>query len=134
MMREKIMDGIMRHIQPINGLEKARLLEVSPGHARVSLEIPPEALNLYGNLHGGFMFSLCDMVAGMASYAYEVSNVTLQGNINFVKGISSGTIYAEANSVHKGGKTVINQVTITSEEGNLIATATLSMFLFEPIE
>lgn len=134
MMREEIMDGIRKHIHPLQGLEQAKLLEVSPGHAKISLEIPPEALNLYGNLHGGFIFTLCDMVSGMATYAYEVSNVTLQGNINFLKGISSGTIFVEGNTVHKGGKTAINQVDITSEEGDLIAAATFSMFLFEQID
>ena len=53
-MRSEIMDGILRHIHPIGGIENARLLEVSPGHAKLSMEITQEALNLYGNVHGGF--------------------------------------------------------------------------------
>lgn len=129
-MREDILEGIKRHVQPINGLEKARIIEVSPGHAKIEVIITEEALNLYGKVHGGFLFSLCDMVAGMATYAYEVSNVTLQGNISFLKGISSGVLYAEADAIHKGGKTAINQVSIHDEHGNLIASATFSMFLF----
>lgn len=90
-------------------------------------------LNLYGNLHGGFIFSLCDIAAGMATYAYEVSNVTLQGNINFLRGVNSGTIFIEANAIHKGGKTVINQVEIKDEAEHLIASASFSMFLFDAI-
>ena len=53
-MRSEIMDGILRHIHPIGGIENARLLEISPGHAKLSMEITQEALNLYGNVHGGF--------------------------------------------------------------------------------
>lgn len=132
-MREIIMDGIQRHIHPLAGLEKARLMEISPGHAKLSIEITKDMLNLYGNLHGGFIFSLCDMAAGMATYAYEITNVTLQGNINYVKAVNAGTIYVEANAIHKGGTTVINQVEIKNEAGSFIASASFSMFLLSPI-
>ena len=73
-MRSEIMDGILRHIHPIGGIENAKLLEVSPGHAKLSVEITQKALNLYGNVHGGFLFSLCDTAAGMSTYAYETVN------------------------------------------------------------
>lgn len=35
-MRSEIMDGILRHIHPSGGIENAKLLEVSPGHAKLS--------------------------------------------------------------------------------------------------
>lgn len=132
-MREEVMDGIRRHVHPLLGLETARILEVSPGHAKISIDITKDMLNLYGNLHGGFIFSLCDMASGMAAYAYETANVTLQGNINFVKGINTGTIFVEANAIHKGSKTVVNQVEITNEEGLVIACASFSMFLLSAV-
>lgn len=132
-MRPEIMDGIRRHIQAIKGMENAKILEISPGHARLSVEVLPESLNLYGNAHGGFLFSLCDMAAGMSTYAYEIVNVTQNCSIQFVKGISEGTIYVESNAIHKGSKTVVNQVTVTDEEGKLLVTATCTMFLFSPL-
>lgn len=132
-MREIIMDGILRHIQPLKGFEHAKLLEVSPGYARISMEVTSDALNLYGNIHGGFLFSLCDMTAGMATYAYEWSNVTQNGTIHFLKGMSEGTIFVEAKNVHKGKKTAVNHVTITSEEGTLLVMATFTMFLLKQI-
>lgn len=133
-MRQKIMEGIQKHLQPIAGFDKIQLLEVEPGHAKISIDIPPEALNMYGNLHGGFLFTLCDIVSGMAAYAYEISNVTLQGNINYVKGISSGLIFVEANTVHKGRKTAVNQITIKDSSGALITTAVFTMFFLDPID
>lgn len=132
-MREEILDGLRRHIQPVSGLEQTRIIEVSPGHSKIAVDITENALNLYGNVHGGFLFALCDTAAGMATYAYEFANVTLQGNINFIKGIKSGTLIAEANSIHKGKKTVINQVTVTDGDGTLIASASFSMFLFDSL-
>lgn len=132
-MREEIMDGIRRHIQPVHGMEYARILEISPGHAKISVEVRPESINLYGNAHGGFLFTLCDMAAGMATYAYEISNVTQTSSIQFLKAVSGGTIYVEANALHKGSKTVVNQVSITDEEGKLLVSAAFTMFLFSPL-
>ncbi len=67
---------IRRHIQPIGGQENLNILEVEPGHVRLSIELTEACLNLYGNAHGGFLFSLCDIAAGMSTYACEVTNVT----------------------------------------------------------
>lgn len=127
--REDIMDGIRRHIQSLDGLETARILEVSPGHARLAFTIPKGVLNLYGNMHGGAIFALCDTAAGIAAYAYQTANVTQCSSIQFLRGISEGTIYIEANAIHKGRRTVVNQVNITNEDGRLIATANFTMFL-----
>lgn len=132
-MRREIKDAILRHIQPIGGTERARLLEIAPGHSKMTLDIKKESLNLYGNLHGGFLFSLCDIAAGMAVYAYEVKNVTQNSSIQFLKGISQGRIYIEANAVHKGKCTAVTEVKITDEEGAVLVVGMFSMFLMEKV-
>lgn len=126
---EKLMAGIRRHVQPLEGLQDTRILEVSPGHSRLAFDIPEGALNLYGSLHGGMIFALCDTAAGMSTYAYGVTNVTQCSSIQFLRGISAGTIYIESNAIHKGRKTVVNQVNITDGGGKLMATANFTMFL-----
>lgn len=135
-MNDIIWKGIVSHIHPLGGFEKAVLLEARPGYSRFSIKIPPEAINIYGIVHGGFLFTLCDMAAGMATYAYEIENTTQQASINFIKGIplEAGTLYVECRSVHKGRSTVVNQVTITTEAGILAAVGTYTMFLLKPIQ
>lgn len=128
-MRPEIMDGIRRHVQAIKGMELAEILEISPGHARLSVDVLPESCNLYGNAHGGFLFSLCDMAAGMSTYAYEIANVTQNSSIQFLRGVSEGKIFVESNAVHKGSKTVVSQVTVTDTNGRLLLTAAFTMFL-----
>lgn len=128
-MRPEIMEGIQKHIKALGGFEKAEILEIGPGHARIKIPAGEEAMNLYGKLHGGFLFTLCDTVAGMSTYAYEVSNVTQQGNINFIRPFQTGILYVEGRAVHKGRQTAVIQISVTSENGRLIATATFTMFL-----
>ena len=53
--RPEIMEGIRRHIQPIGGQENLNILEVEPGHVRLSIELTEACLNLYGNAHGGHL-------------------------------------------------------------------------------
>ena len=131
--RPEIMEGIRRHIQKIGGQENLKIIEIEPGHARLSIEVPEEALNLYGNAHGGFLFSLCDIAAGMSTYAYEITNVTQCAGINFVRGVNSGTIYVESNIVHKGRHTAVCRVDITDEDGELLVTGNFTMFLGKEI-
>ena len=101
--RPEIMEGIRRHIQPIGGQENLNILEVEPGHVRLSIELTEACLNLYGNAHGGFLFSLCE------------------------------TIYVESNIVHKGRHTAVCRVDITGEEEELLATGNFTMFLGKEI-
>lgn len=135
-MKDKIWEGIKRHIHSLGGFEKAVLIDARPGYAKFSIEITDEALNLYGITHGGFLFTLCDMAAGMATYAYEIENTTQQANINFLKGLplEAGTLYVECRSAHKGRSTVVNQVEISTQSGALAVVGTFTMFLLKPIE
>lgn len=132
-MRPDLMDGIRMHLKPIGSFRNAQILEIAPGHARVSVEIGEDDLNFYGNVHGGFLFSLCDSVAGMATYAYEVANVTQCSSFNFLRGVRSGTIYVEANVIHKGRKTAVHQLEVHNEEGKLVAAGTFTMFLGDAV-
>ncbi|MGN0157633.1 MAG: PaaI family thioesterase [Brotaphodocola sp.] len=132
-MRSDLMDGIRQHLKPIGSFRNAEILEIEPGHAKVSISITEDARNLYGNAHGGFLFSICDAVAGMATYAYGISNVTQCSSFSFFKGIHSGTIYVEANVMHKGKKTAVHQVEITNQEGTLLAAGIFTMFLGLPL-
>lgn len=130
-MKEHIWKGIENHIHPMGGLEHAVLIDARPGYSKFSIEIPPESVNLYGVVHGGFLFTLCDTAAGMATYAYEVANTTQNGTIHFIKAVTPGAhkLYVECRTVHKGRSTAVNQVEITTETGQLVATGTFTMFL-----
>ena len=132
-MRPEIMEGIMRHIQKIGGTEYTTLLEISPGHAKLCVETTEEALNLYGNVHGGFLFSLCDMASGMSTYALERKNVTQSSNINYLRGVKSGKIYIESTAIHIGKKTVVNQVFVVDDKKQILVSATFTMFMGESI-
>ena len=124
--RPEIMEGIRRHIQPIGGQENLNILEVEPGHVRLSIELTEACLNLYGNAHGGFLFYTLSLHDALPIF-------TQCAGINFVRGVNSGTIYVESNIVHKGRHTAVCRVDITGEEEELLATGNFTMFLGKEI-
>ena len=132
-LKEEILDGIRRHIHPLGGFEKAQLLIAEEGHIKLRIQVEENGLNLYGHLHGGYIFTLCDSISGMCAYSHGVTNVTQQGSINFIRGFQTGLLFVEAHTLHRGRKTAVIRVEVTSEEGKLIASGNFSMFLGKPV-
>lgn len=133
-LKEKIWEGIVKHTTPLS-CKDIEIIQVEPGYAKASLLLDQNVVNLNGFAHGGILYTLCEIVSGMATYAYGVTNVTMQGNINYMKaGIIGTTAIAECNTVHKGRKTAISQVKVLDNNDNLLVTASFTMFLKDTIE
>ena len=94
-MREKVMEGIRAHIQELSGFDQIELLEIEPGHCLYSIKVTEKMLNHYGAVHGGALYTLCDISSGMAAYAYGVKNVTLSGNINYLRPAGPTKLFIE---------------------------------------
>lgn len=133
-MREKVMEGVRAHIQELSGFDKIELLEIEPGHCLYSIDATEKMLNHYGAVHGGALYTLCDIASGMAAYAYGVKNVTLSGNINYVRPAGATKLFVECNALHKGKTTVVQDVTVKDEEDKLFCTARMTMYIIGEVE
>ena len=133
-MREKVMEGVRAHIQELSGFDKIELLEIEPGHCLYSIEATEKMLNHYGAVHGGALYTLCDIASGMAAYAYGGKNVTLSGNINYVRPAGATKLVVECNALHKGTTTVVQDVTVKDEDDKLFCTARMTMYIIGEVE
>ncbi len=104
---------------------KMRLLELSPGYAKVAMNLSPEYTNFNGLIFGGIIMSLADQAFGYASNTVVTPNVASQFNIHFVAsaGIDDELI-AECRVVKSGRRVCISEMTVNNQEGKLIAKAT----------
>ena len=59
---------------------------------------------------------------------WQSASVTLNGSINYIKGISQGTLRIDARSIHTGRKTIVVETKVTNEENDLIASGTFTMY------
>ncbi len=97
------------------------LLEVKEGWAKSKMEITENHLNGIGTVHGGAIFTLADFTFAVAANSYKTVTVAINANISFMKAASSGTLFAEAEEISTNPKLGTYTITITDDNGELIA-------------
>ena len=109
----------------ISSFLKMRLVELSPGYAKVAMKLRPEYTNFDGLIFGGIIMSIADQVFGYATNSVITPNVASQFNIHFVAGASiDDELIAECRVVKSGRRVCISEMTVNNQEGKLIAKAT----------
>ena len=70
--------GFIRH----NGI---RVVSVDEEKSVLTADVTPENSNIWGGVHGGFLYAMADTSAGaFARINYSQHNVTLNGSINYL--------------------------------------------------
>ena len=111
--------------EPIASFLNMQLLELSPGYARVSIKVTPGYLNFNNFIFGGIVMAVADQAFGYAVNSVRRPNVASQFNIHFIAAARVGDeLIAEGRVVKSGRKVSIAEMTVTNQEGKLIAKAT----------
>ncbi len=97
------------------------LLEVSPGRARGRMEIKGHHLNGMGSVHGGAIFTLADFIFAVAANSHEIISVAINANVTYVKALSTGFLYAEAQENSVNPKISSYTVRVADENNDTIA-------------
>lgn len=111
--------------------------ELSADVARAQIEIQPKLLQPFGIVHGGVYCSMIESMASIAAYTWLAANgggavVGVNNNTDFLRAISSGTVYGTAEPVHRGRRQQLWQVTITDDDERLVARGQVRLQNLEP--
>jgi acyl-CoA thioesterase len=98
------------------------LLDVSKGHAKARMKISDIHLNSVDTVHGGAIFSLADYTFAIAANTHGTIAVALNVNISFLKAVSEGILFAEADEVSINPKIATYDIRVSNEHKELIAT------------
>lgn len=88
-----------------------------------------------GLLHGGASLALAETIASGGSYLlidrekYDVVGLQVSGN--HLSQVSEGSIFARADIIHKGKKTHVWDIKITSDAGKLISVSRVTMMVIK---
>ncbi len=111
--------------EPIASFLKMRLLELNPGYAKIAMNLTPEYQNFNGFIFGGIIMSIADQAFAYASNSLVNHSVATQFNIHFVNSAgASDKLTAECRVVRSGRRVGISEMTVTNQEGKLVAKAT----------
>ena len=111
--------------EPIAKFLKMRLVELNPGYAKVGMKLRPEYLNFNGLIFGGIIVAVADQAFAYATNSLIQPSYASQFNIHFIAGPSvNDELIAECRVVKSGRRVGISEMTVTNQEGKLIAKAT----------
>lgn len=97
------------------------LLEVTPGAARVSMQVQPFHLNGAKTVHGGALFTLADFAFAVAVNSRGQLALAINTSMSFINPAFAGTLFAEAKEVSSNRRLGVYQVAIEDDKGQLIA-------------
>ncbi len=111
--------------EPIASFLDMRLIELSQGYAKVSAKLKPEYLNFNNLVFGGIIMAVADQAFAYGTNSVITPNVASQFNIHFVASADTkDELIAECRVVRAGRRVCISEMTVTNQDGKLIAKAT----------
>jgi acyl-CoA thioesterase len=98
------------------------ILEVTPGHVRISMTVRPEMVNGHGLCHGGVIFTLADSAFAFACNSHGEAMVAAGASIEFLAPTPAGELLtALATEVSRSARHGIYDVRVTKSSGETIA-------------
>lgn len=111
--------------EPIASFFNMRLVELSPGYAKVTMKLRPDYLNFNGMVFGGIVMSIADQAFAYATNSLVSPSIATQFNIHLIAGAAAGDeLIAECRVIKSGRRIGVSEMTVTNQEGKLIAKAT----------
>ena len=111
--------------EPIASFLNIKVLEISPGYARVSMKMRPEYLNFNGVVFGGIISAVADHAFSLAINSLSLPSLSTQFNIHLLASAAADDELVGEGKVLRSGKRVgITEMTVTNQNGKLIAKAT----------
>lgn len=98
------------------------LIAIEPGVAVLAMSITDAMVNGHGVCHGGYIFALADSAMAFASNTHNQPALAQHCSISFVASARRGDrLVARATERMRAGRSGIYDVTVTREEGFVIA-------------
>ena len=117
--------------EPFSQYNHMKVTAVDDGTATVELELHPDSLNCWGTPHGGALFTMADVAAGMAllTRRQEVT-FTVSSSIEYLSAAAgTGKLTAVGTVEKTGGHMGFSRTDIRDESGRLIAALRTVMYL-----
>lgn len=111
--------------EPIASFLDMKLAELTPGCAKITMAVKQEHLNFNGLIFGGIIMSLADQAFAYGMNSLVMPSIATHFTIQLIAGAKVGDILtAESKPLKNGRRVGFCEMTVTNQEGKLIAKAT----------
>ncbi len=111
--------------EPIASFLKMKLVELKPGYSKVTMKLLPEHVNFNGMVFGGIVMAIADQSFAYATNSLLMPSIATQFNIHLIAGAKVGDVLTAEGRVIKSGRRIgVTEMTVTNQDGKLIAKAT----------
>jgi acyl-CoA thioesterase len=111
--------------EPIASFLKMKLVELKPGYSKVTMKLLPEHVNFNGMVFGGIVMAIADQSFAYATNSLVMPSIATQFNIYLIAGAKVGDVLTAEGRVIKSGRRIgVTEMTVTNQDGKLIAKAT----------
>lgn len=102
--------------------------DIGPDFSVVEVELRPESLNPLGMAHGGLVYSLCDVAAGVVVGQRARTFVTLSGSLNFLRPGKGKRLRCEGRIIKPGRTVNVVETSVYDDSGTLTARGTFEIY------
>lgn len=111
--------------EPIAKFLGMKLVELTPGYAKVIMKLKPEHQNFNGYVFGGVVAAIADQAFAYGSNSLSYPSIAIEFHINLISApLADDTLTAECRVLKSGRRAGISEMTVTNKTGKLIAKAT----------
>lgn len=107
--------------------------DIGPDFSVVEAELRPESLNPLGMAHGGFVYSMCDIAAGVILNQTKQASVTLSGNLYFMRPGKGKRLRCEGRIIKPGRTVNVVETCVYDDNGTLTAKGTFEIYILEAL-
>ena len=117
----------------LGGLVNMREEPTADGSATLTMDVTPNALNRYGRVHGGMLFTLADYAMGAAARSLVEEGqgtVTLEAKVNYLTNVRGGRLTARCAALHRSSHLIMLETRIHADDGDeLLAIVTGTYYI-----
>ena len=106
-------------------------------HGRAVFRMPVRELHkqIHRVVHGGVLASLADTAGGFAAFLAAPlgsRSLTIELKINFLEGVESGEVWADARVLRRGKTTTVVECDVTDSDRRLVSKALMTFAVLPP--
>ena len=110
--------------EPIAKFLNMKLVELTPGYAKIMMTVTQEHLNFNGMVFGGIVMCLADQAFAYGMNSLVTPSIATHFNIQLIAGAKVGDVLtAECRPLKSGRRVGFAEMTVTNQDGKLIAKA-----------